>query len=227
MYDALLLDFYGTVVHEDDDIVASICRTIATTSAIDADPIDIGRHWWRTFSDAFMTSHGERFATQRELEHRSLEATIEHFRADGDPQTLCALLFEHWTTSPMFEDARRFLAAIDLPVVILSNIDRADLESCLALYELRVQAIVTSDDVRAYKPHPAMFDAGLAATGISDRRRVLHIGDSSTSDVAGANAASIPVAWVNRTHKPPTPSATPDHTVTTLTELLPIVDRRV
>jgi 2-haloacid dehalogenase/putative hydrolase of the HAD superfamily len=111
--------------------------------------------------------------------------------------------------------------------VILSNIDRADLESCLALYELRVQAIVTSDDVRAYKPHPAMFDAGLAATGISDRRRVLHIGDSSTSDVAGANAASIPVAWVNRTHKPPTPSATPDHTVTTLTELLPIVDRRV
>lgn len=226
MYDALLLDFYGTIVHEDDLVVASICRTIATTSAIDADPIDIGRHWWRTFSDAFMASHGERFATQRELEHRSLEATIEHFRAECDPHTLCALMFEHWTTSPMFEDARRFLAAVELPVVILSNIDRADLESCVALHELRVQAIVTSDDVRAYKPHPDMFDAGFTATGVSDRRRVLHIGDSSTSDVEGANAAGIPVAWVNRAQKQRTPNATPDYTVTTLTELLPTINPR-
>ena len=226
MYEALLLDFYGTVVHEDDEVVASICRTIADTTNLSAEPSDIGRHWWQVFSEAFRASHGERFATQRDLEHRSLHATIEHFGASCDPDALSALMYHHWATSPVFDDAREFLATIDLPIIVLSNIDRQDLETCLSLHRLRFHAVVTSDDVRAYKPHPAMFDAGFVATGVSDRRRVLHVGDSLMSDVGGAAEAGIPVAWVNRTAKQSAPGATPDHTVTSLTDLLPIVHRR-
>jgi 2-haloalkanoic acid dehalogenase type II len=225
VFEALLLDFYGTVVHEDDDVVASICRVIADSSAGGVGPSDIGRVWWASFSELCMASHGDRFATQRELEHRSLVSTVERFGATCDPEVLSTRMFEHWARSPLFDDAQAFLAAADLPVVVLSNIDRRDIESCLDVHRLRFDTVVTSEDVRAYKPHAAMFEAGLQATGVTDRRRVLHIGDSFTSDVCGANAAGIPVAWLNRSLKPKGTDGHPDHVAATLSDLLPLLEQ--
>jgi len=52
-------------------------------------------------------------------------------------------------------------------------------------------------DVRDYgKPHPAIYDVCLQRLGIADRTRVLAIGDSLRTDIAGAEAAGIPAALV-------------------------------
>jgi ribonucleotide monophosphatase NagD (HAD superfamily) len=52
-------------------------------------------------------------------------------------------------------------------------------------------------DVRDYgKPHPAIYDVCLRRLGIADRTRVLAIGDSLRTDIAGAEAAGIPAALV-------------------------------
>ena len=52
-------------------------------------------------------------------------------------------------------------------------------------------------DVRDYgKPHPAIYDVCLQRLGIADRARVLAIGDSLRTDIAGAEAAGIPAALV-------------------------------
>jgi HAD superfamily hydrolase (TIGR01459 family) len=52
-------------------------------------------------------------------------------------------------------------------------------------------------EVRDYgKPHPAIYDVCLQQLGIPDRRRVLAIGDSLRTDIAGAEAAGIPAALV-------------------------------
>ena len=52
-------------------------------------------------------------------------------------------------------------------------------------------------DVRDYgKPHPAIYDVCLRRLGISDRARVLAVGDSLRTDIAGAEAAGIPAALV-------------------------------
>jgi len=45
MFTALLVDFYGTIVHEDDDVVATICKAISDSTSEPADPRAIGRHW--------------------------------------------------------------------------------------------------------------------------------------------------------------------------------------
>ena len=47
---------------------------------------------------------------------------------------------------------------------------------------------VTSESVRAYKPHPEPFEAALELLGV-DRSRLLHVGDSLGSDVRGARCA--------------------------------------
>jgi ribonucleotide monophosphatase NagD (HAD superfamily) len=41
------------------------------------------------------------------------------------------------------------------------------------------------------KPHPAVYARCFEALGVADRRRVLAVGDSLRTDVAGANAAGV------------------------------------
>ncbi len=65
---------------------------------------------------------------------------------------------------------------------------------------LRVAGVVTSEDVRSYKPHPAIFARALELTGWR-RDRVIHVGDSLHSDVGGARAAGLRAGWVNRAHR--------------------------
>lgn len=57
--------------------------------------------------------------------------------------------------------------------------------------------VVTSEDARAYKPRPEPFQLALDWLGLASDQ-VLHIGDSLTCDVAGANSLSISVARLNR-----------------------------
>ncbi|TWA67223.1 HAD superfamily hydrolase (TIGR01459 family) [Azospirillum brasilense] len=46
------------------------------------------------------------------------------------------------------------------------------------------------------KPHAPVYDRCLSLMGIEDKRRILAVGDSLRTDVAGANAAGIDVALV-------------------------------
>ncbi|MDQ2106446.1 TIGR01459 family HAD-type hydrolase [Azospirillum isscasi] len=46
------------------------------------------------------------------------------------------------------------------------------------------------------KPHAPVYDRCLSLMGIADKRRILAVGDSLRTDVAGANAAGIDVALV-------------------------------
>lgn len=223
MFEALLIDFYGTVVHEDDDVVAEICQIISMSMPVPTDPRTIGRYWWNSFVGMFMDSQGPSFRRQRELEHESLVRTIEYFSATSDPDLLSEMMFEHWSTAALFDDALPFLDEIKVPIVVLSNIDRVDIESVIDHHGMRFTGVVTSEDVRAYKPHPSMFHAGLRAAGVADPSRVLHVGDSIVSDVQGANRCGLAVAWINRTGKVLEGSAEPDHVVTDLRELLPLV----
>jgi 2-haloacid dehalogenase len=60
-----------------------------------------------------------------------------------------------------------------------------------------VEHIVISEEVGAAKPDPAIFEVALARMGGPDRRDVLVIGDSLSSDIAGGVAAGLDTCWFN------------------------------
>jgi hypothetical protein len=62
---ALFLDFYGTVVHEDDDIIPIICREIIEAAEENFSENEVSRYWWEVFSKMFQNSFGDSFVTQR------------------------------------------------------------------------------------------------------------------------------------------------------------------
>ncbi len=214
----VLLDFYGTVVHEDDLLIAEICAQISAAASDPVEPRAVGSLWWQIFSGSFVDSHGAGFRLQRDLERASLVEACATLGAACDVDALCDRLFAFWQRPPIFPDAAGFLASTTLPVVVISNIDRVDIDAAIAFHGLRFGDVITSEDVRSYKPRSELFRAGLASLGMGVHE-VLHVGDSMTSDVAGAAALGIPVAWVNRKGKAMASETRPNHEVASLAEM--------
>jgi HAD superfamily hydrolase (TIGR01549 family) len=65
--------------------------------------------------------------------------------------------------------------------------------------ERDVDFLLTSEEVGAAKPDPAIFRAALARAGAEPHEAVM-VGDSWSSDVAGAVGAGIRAVWFNRFH---------------------------
>ncbi|WP_052847954.1 HAD family hydrolase [Streptomyces avicenniae] len=222
---ALLLDFYGTLVHEAGGIIAAICdevrRTAPRAAAVTAG--DVSRLWWTGFRERTGRSYGRDFRTQRDIDRAALAVAVRRYGSTADPDALVERQYAYRRRAPLHQDARELLAT-GVPACVVSNIDRADLDAALAHHGLggRFVHVVTSEDARAYKPRPEMFAAALDLLGCAPED-VLHVGDSYASDVLGARAVGIPAAWVNRSGRARPDGPPPAHEVTALTGLLPLL----
>ncbi|PWW07473.1 2-haloacid dehalogenase/putative hydrolase of the HAD superfamily [Paenibacillus cellulosilyticus] len=222
MYKAVFLDFYGTLVHEDDLFIEEICDRILASSTVLTSTKEIGRYWWHAFSSRLDLAYGHDFKTQRDIEIASLEDTIAFVQSSENPRELSEILFEHWQTPALFEDTIEFLGAIQVPTVIVSNIDRGDIEAAIQHNNMQLNSIITSEEVRSYKPRADIFQEALIAYNLQPFE-VLHIGDSFTNDIIGAHNVGIKAAWINRKNKPHPEHCTPDYIVYSLTELIPML----
>ena len=218
MIKAIFIDFYGTVVYEDGEVVSKISRIICETgNAISSSEIDA--YWWNRFKTLFENSYGENFETQRALELKSLLDTIAHFEASADGVALSNEMFEYWVKPPIFEESKLFFENCPLPIYIVSNIDRADILEAIAYHGLKPHDVFTSEDALGYKPRKELFEYALKQTGLK-ADEVLHIGDSLSSDIKGAGALGIKAVWVNRNDKPVPENVT---AVSNLMEILSFV----
>jgi 2-haloacid dehalogenase/putative hydrolase of the HAD superfamily len=225
----IMLDFYGTLVHEDDISIAAITALIHEHAPRAVTPSEIGRFWYESFFGWCNRSYGEAFITQRELALESLSETLREFEVELNVEDVIAPQFGHWIAPPLFPDTVDFLAhvkTLGLPMWVVSNVDRAEVEEAIAHHHFSFDGLVTSEDVRAYKPRPEMFHQALDAMSLGSGE-VLHIGDSHSNDVVGATNLGIPVAWLNRTAKSIVGGHRADYVSVDLSEVRGLVDRLV
>ncbi len=199
MVKAFFLDFYGTIVHEDGEVIKKITQIIMKTGkAGNTSEIDI--FWWKEFQNMFTNSYGKSFETQRALEERALKNTIKKFHSSANAQELSKYMFEHWIKPPIFEDALPFFDKSPIPIYIVSNIDTADVMKAIEYHNIMPAGVFTSEDAKAYKPRKELFELALNRAGLK-ADEVIHIGDSISSDVMGANGVNIRALWLNRFDK--------------------------
>lgn len=201
MIKALFVDFYGTVVHEDGEVIKQISQEIYDTGKVN-DKSEIGAYWWGEFQNAFLNAYGDNFVTQRELEYMSLVKTIQHFNSSADAKTLSGLMFNHWIKPPIFEESKQFFELCPISIYVVSNIDRDDVLQAIKYHDLKPADVFTSEDAKAYKPRKELFEFALNRVGLSPEE-VLHIGDSLSSDIKGASSIGINAIWVNRSNREP------------------------
>ncbi|MFC7277852.1 HAD family hydrolase [Paractinoplanes rhizophilus] len=214
MIKGLLLDFYGTVVEDDDATMLAIAERVAAGSPARPAATDVLADWEREYA---AVAAGTPFRNLRDCAVRSLATVMAAHGCPGDPAEYGAGQFSGQVL-PLRPGTRDFLSRVTVPICVVSDADHAVLSAAIAHHGLRFDAVVCSERVGAYKPHAAMFGHGLAALGL-DAADVMHVGDSLRADVAGANAAGIRSVWVNRHGRPAADGAAATHVVADLSEL--------
>lgn len=199
MIKAVFIDFYGTVVHEDGEVIKQVSQEIYSTGKV-TDKSEIGTYWWNEFQKAFNSAYEDSFETQRKLEYESLKKTIEYFNSTANAKELSDLMFAHWIKPPIFEESKQFFEMCPVPIYVVSNIDRDDVLKAIEYHGLKPNGIFTSEDAKSYKPRKELFQFALNSTGLS-AKQVVHIGDSLSSDIKGASAVGINAIWINRSKR--------------------------
>lgn len=83
--------------------------------------------------------------------------------------------------------------------------------------------IFISMELGVAKPRPEYFQKVLEALAITDRSRVVMVGDSLASDIMGGNRAGIDTVWYNPKGLPLTGGAQPTYTVSGYDEICGIL----
>jgi 2-haloacid dehalogenase/putative hydrolase of the HAD superfamily len=219
-FDALFIDFYGTVTSGDRQAVEDTSARVVAELGLPVSPAEFAVEWGKVFFAAADERNHERFANLYEIECETLVETLEPLgRGQADPRPFVSQLKSYWANPTLHPDSAEALASIDIPICCVSNADTADLLSAAERHGLRFDHVVTSEDVRCYKPAPAIFERALADLAVSPGR-VLHAGDSLHADVSGAKPLGIATAWVCRQGRIyDVGQEIPDHKVSSLSGL--------
>ncbi len=119
--------------------------------------------------------------------------------ADPAADRAFAAAIADWPVFPDTVAALRSLAARHR-LVILSNVDRAGFAVTLPKLGVAFDAVLTAEEIGAYKPDPRNFAALLdcvAGFGVAPGG-LLHVAQSLFHDHAPANRAGIASAWIDR-----------------------------
>ena len=102
----------------------------------------------------------------------------------------------HW---PVFPDARDALHNLKqrYKLAIISNVDDDLFAGSARALGVEFDAVVTSQQAKAYKPNARSFELAETVMG-TDKGRWLHVGESLYHDIEPANRLGIRSIWVNR-----------------------------
>ncbi len=154
------------------------------------------------------------------------EFGVEANDADADA---FAAAFDDW---PVFDDVPDGLRSLQqhAKLIILSNVDRSMfLDHTAPRLGVEFDAVITAEDVGAYKPAAPHFERLFATIDGWDleRDRHVHIGESLRHDIEPANRFGIASVWIDRragaaggASRAVAVDATPDLTVHSLSELV-------
>jgi 2-haloacid dehalogenase len=117
---------------------------------------------------------------------------------------------------PAFADSADALARLarHYKLIVVSNVHRAGFAGSNQRLRGDFAAVITAEDVGAYKPaenHFRALDAALPGLGL-DRRGLLHVAQSLFHDHVPAKREGLPSVWINRRHDRPGWGATPEPT---------------
>ena len=198
--DGVFLDMYGTITTGDRAAVETVCGEIIADTGVRLTARELSITWGERFFHAMDHHNNDNFLTLFEIEAKTLRQTMHALGVSVEPTRYVRRLSDYWQNPPLQPEVKDFLAAFETSVFIVSNADRADVDAALARHRIEVAGVWTSEDARAYKPDPKIFEDALEITGWR-RERVIHVGDSLHSDVGGALAAGLRSGWVNRAHR--------------------------
>ena len=208
-YKALSFDCYGTLIDWEAGI-AAVLSSWAREEGLDL-----------TDEELLLAYADKEAAVERETPtalYPDVLATA--FRRTGDD--LGRPVTDEWAQRlgssvpdwPAFADSADALARLadHYELIILSNVDRDGFAGSNKHLHGDFAAVITAEDVGAYKPagnHFRALDTRLAELGV-ERTALLHVAQSLFHDHVPAKREGLRSVWINRRHDRPGWGATPE-----------------
>jgi HAD superfamily hydrolase (TIGR01549 family) len=238
---AICFDLDGTLLDYDDDAyaltVGRVCAALAGAHpAVDGERL---RRAYLAISDGYWKLGGvaavptppgalDGYAAWRELWRQAL-AECGHPDDDLAEQALDLYANDRRNSYRLYDEVPDTLAQVrgrcDALAIVTNGAGNTQRDK-LAVTGLEhcFDAIVISGEIGAAKPDGAIFHQALRELGVAPGE-AWHIGDSLAGDIGGAHNAGLARAvWINRggaVRQSRDPA--PDHEVTTLDELIPLL----
>jgi 2-haloalkanoic acid dehalogenase type II len=153
------------------------------------------------------------------------DALFARFGVKGGGRHYARARWEAHATAPLFPASAATLSELTDAGYRLGVLSDADeyLHENLARHQLRFDAVITSQDLRCYKPHRRLFEQACRAMDVPASSAV-YVGDGPETDVEGARRAGLDAIWVDRGVAPWPPAlAPPPRTITSLDGLAGVV----
>jgi len=228
----LTFDCYGTLVDWETGILSAL-HPWAARARIAADDAQLLAAFGEAESAAEQARPGAIYPDILRDTHARMSA---HFGAK--PDAMAAEAFANSVGDwPAFADTPDALRRLQRrhKLMIVSNVDRASFALTQPKLGVVFDAIVTAEEVGAYKPNLKMFYRALeisAGWGFSPKQ-ILHVGQSLFHDHAPAKKLGLKSAWVKRPSprgelgatRDPGEAVKPDMVVSSLAELADMIDK--
>ncbi|GAA0300184.1 haloacid dehalogenase type II [Halarchaeum salinum] len=196
--EALCFDMYGT-----------LCNVSSVTDAIECEldvpgglAADIDACWRsKQMEYAFHRGAMDRYEPFDTVTREALDYALDYYGLDTDAADALMTAYDDLEPYPEVLDALDTLSA-DRDAVVFSNGTPAMLDALATNtgIDARVDALVSADDVGALKPDPAVY--AHVADQLDRPLSACRLVSSNGWDVAGASAAGMATAWVNRDNDP-------------------------
>lgn len=199
-YDLLLCDADDTLFDfgkAEEYAFADACARMGleATDALLATYSEINAALWRLLEKGGIT--------QSVLRVRRFEQFLERIgRSDLDAQTMATAFTDSLgRQSVPIDGAVEAVARWSrlVPVIIVTNGIARVQHGRMDGSEVRhyIRGMVVSEEVGAAKPDPRMIEIGMEMAHVTDRSRVLMLGDSLSSDITAAANAGVDACWYN------------------------------
>ena len=224
-YKLLIFDLDNTIFNYDKAENFALDKTLKTfgcpvTEGMKISYRDINEQTWKRFERGEITSEDlrvmrfSRFAEVHGLEWDAGEVSRKYLENLG----LGGFLIDG-AEKLLFELQKDFhLASVTNGI---SDVQRARLKN--STLKGMFKPLIISDEVGAAKPDPRIFEILMEEAGDYRKEEILMIGDSLTSDIAGAAAAGIPNCWYNPDGLPADDKIIPDFEIKSLEEVKSVV----
>jgi 2-haloacid dehalogenase len=193
---ALLFDAYGTLF--------DVHSVVEAGRAVTADPSALSALWrQKQLEYTWLRSLMGRYEDFWAVTEAALVFACRRLGIALDPGARRTLMDAYLTLAPFPEVPEALARLGELRRAILSNGAPRMLEAAVAHAGLgpHLDAVISVDEVRTFKPAPAVYALGARRLGMPPE--AIGFVSSNGWDVAGAKAFGFQVAWVNRQGAPP------------------------
>lgn len=225
-YDIVLLDADMTLFDFERSEKESLHRTLQShglpcTGEVEATYLKINHALWEAFArgevdqDFLVVERFDALARVYNMDWDSARVNREYLNGLGEEAHLLPGAMEFCQTLRAM-GLTLAIATNGMPVAQRGRYTRTGMDKV-------IPHLFISMELGVQKPMPAYFDKVCDGLNITDRSRVVMIGDSLTSDILGGNNAGIDTIWYNPKGAPLTGSACPTYTVASYEEILTLL----